>query len=293
MGKAETAVVMKPHPNRRAEAVYFATLVRPEQFAVHGQIGTLLGHVVELRIAGVGVMGWLRPRAAVGRSGQKPVVVESDARGRHIGERRRAIEDLERRVIERVKVTVEVTRLHRVIETPKPTIADVVPPAFTPTAEITATVTSNTPTPTAPKPTAATPRPTVPSARAAGNSLLTALQNTEQMLLSLVQALNSNPLPVDATVQIYNVLRSAASVTIPDNEDELLSIYTRYREQVDTTVGQGNDLYTHLVQIQAGEASQTELSPIHLSLARDAASASTSAVQALLRELETFLTSLP
>ena len=100
-------------------------------------------------------------------------------------------------------------------------------------------------------------------------------------------------MPIDTTVQLYNALRGAATVTIPEREDELLSIYTRYREQVDSTVGQGNDLYTHLVQIQAGEADQTQPSPIHLSLARDAASASTSAVQALLRELEVLLASLP
>jgi hypothetical protein len=203
------------------------------------------------------------------------------------------IKILERRVIERVKVTVEVTRLHRVVETPKPTVADVVPPALTATSELTVTLPTGTPTPTAPKPTSGTPRPTLPSAKAAGQSLLTALQNTEQTLLSLVQALNSNPLPIDATVQFYNALLSAAAVTIPVGEDELQSIYIRYREQVETTVGQGNDLYTHFVQIQAGEANQTEPSPIHLSLARDAASASTSTVQALLRELETFLASQP
>jgi hypothetical protein len=201
------------------------------------------------------------------------------------------IKILERRVIERVEVTVEVTRLHRVVETPKPTVADVVPPALTATLELTATLPTDTPKPTAPKPTSGTPRPTLPSARLAGQSLLGALQNTEQTLLSLVQALNSNPLPIDATVQLFNALRGAATVTIPENEDELLSIYVRYREQVETTVGQGNDLYTHLVQIQAGEANQTEPSSIHLSLARDAASSSASTLQALLRELETLLAS--
>jgi predicted RNase H-like HicB family nuclease len=203
------------------------------------------------------------------------------------------IKVLERRVIERVIVTVEVTRLHRVVETPKPTAADIVPPALSATPELTATTSTGTPAPTPSKSSSTTPVPTVPSTQRLGESLLAALQNTEQALLSLVQALNSDPIPVDAAIESYHALGSAPTLTVPEGETQLESLYARYREQVETTLGQGNDLYTHLVQIQAGEATQTEVSPIHLALAQDAASASTSTLQALIRELEAYLASQP
>jgi hypothetical protein len=62
---------------------------------------------------------------------------------------------------------------------------------------------------------------------------------------------------------------------------------------LDYVLGQSNDLYIHLAQIEAGEADQTEVSPIHLSLARDSASSGTSTLQGLIRELEDFLTTQP
>lgn len=203
------------------------------------------------------------------------------------------IKILERRVIERVVVTVEVTRIHRVVETPMPTSVNVAPRALTETPELSPTLETDTPTPTSSKPTSGTVRPTVPSAKRAGQALLAALQDTEQILLALVQALNSKPLPIDTTIELYNALRGAPTLTVPEGEAELQSFYVRYREQVENALGQGNDLYTHLGQIQSGEANQTEVSPIHLALAQDAASAGTSKIQALIRELEALLASLP
>lgn len=202
------------------------------------------------------------------------------------------IEILERRVIERVPVTVEVTRIHRIVETPRPTDSDAFTEEAVPTVE--PSPTPPPPTDTAvPKPTADTAATAVPSAKREAESLLSALQNTEQSLLALVQALNSDPIPVDQAVGLYNALSGAPTFSIPDGEASLLSIYVRYREQLDYVSSQGNDLYTHLAQIQAGEAVQTEVSPTHLSLAQGAVSAGTSTIQALIRELEALLASGP
>jgi hypothetical protein len=203
------------------------------------------------------------------------------------------IKIMERRVIERVIVTVEVTRIQRVIATPRPSPADIGPEAQTKTPEPSPGTATASPTPTRPSATPGTPRPTVPSANRLGESLLAALQNAEQILLPLVGALNSDPLPVDQTVELYNSLRGVPTVSVPEEEAELASIHSRYREQIDITLTQGSDLYNHLVQIQAGQANQTQVSPIHLALARDTASTATSTVQALLRELEALLAALP
>jgi hypothetical protein len=200
---------------------------------------------------------------------------------------------MERRVIERVIVTVEVTRIQRLIATPRPSPADIGPDAPTRTPEPSPGTPTASPTPTRPSPTPGTPPPTVPSASRLGESLLAALQNAEQILLPLVGALNSDPLPVDQTVELYNTLRGAPTISVPEEEAELASIHSRYREQIDITLTQGNDLYNHLVQIQAGQANETQVSPIHLALARESASTATSTVQALLRELEVFLAAPP
>jgi hypothetical protein len=202
------------------------------------------------------------------------------------------IKIMERRVIERIPVTVEVTRIERVTETPRPTERNVSSDGATPTTE----TTPSPPPPTdtvAPEPTEPAPATAVPSAREEAESLLSALQSAEQSLLALVQALNSQPIPVDQAVGLYNSLSSAPAVAIPDEEGALQSIYVRYREQLDLVSGQGADLYNHLVQIQAGEAVQTEVSPTHLSLAQGAVSAATSAIQGLIRELEAYLASQP
>jgi hypothetical protein len=122
---------------------------------------------------------------------------------------------------------------------------------------------------------------------------MSAVQQTEQTLLPLVQALNSNPLPVDRVIELYNTLRGVPTLSIPEDEVELQAFYLRYREQVDQVLSQGTDLHNHLLEIQQGEAAQTEVSPIHLSLARDATSAGTSQIQGLLRELETFVAAQP
>jgi hypothetical protein len=105
-----------------------------------------------------------------------------------------------------------------------------------------------------------------------GEFLLAALRSTEQTLLSLVQAVNSDPLPIDQTIQLYDALRSAPVLAVPDNQATLHSIYLRYREQIDYVLGHGTDLYAHAVKIQTGQAEQTQVSPIYLGLARDAAS---------------------
>lgn len=202
------------------------------------------------------------------------------------------IKIMERRVIERVPVTVEVTRIHLVTETPRPTERNVSSDGATATIET---------TPSAPPPTdTAVSEPTepaaataLPSARGEAEPLMSALQSVEQSLLALVQALNSQPIPVDQAVGLYNSLSSAPAVTIPEQEGALQSIYIRYREQLDLVSSQGADLYNHLAQIQAGEAVQTEVSPIHLSLAQEAVSAATSTIQGLLRELEVYLASQP
>jgi len=202
------------------------------------------------------------------------------------------IKILERRVIERIPVTVEVTRIHRIIETPKPTDSDLFSDGTAPTIE--PSPSPPPPTDTAvPGPTAAATATAVPSVKKEAESLLLALQNTEQSLLALVQALNSEPIPADQAVGLYNSLSDAPTFAIPDNEAELQSIYIRYREQLDYVSRQGTDLYTHLVQIQTGEAVQTQVSPTHLSLAQGAVSAGTSTIQALIRELEALLASEP
>jgi hypothetical protein len=202
------------------------------------------------------------------------------------------IKIMERRVIEHIPVTVEVTRIHRVTETPRPTDSEVSTDGAVPTIE--ATPSPPPPTDTmVPGPTETTPPTAVPSVRDEAESLLSALQNVEQSLLALVQALNSQPIPVDQAIGLYNSLSSAPTVAVPDEEAALQSIYLRYREQLDLVSGQGTDLYNHLVQIQAGEAVQTEVSPTHLSLAQGAVSAATSTIQGLIRELETLLASQP
>lgn len=200
---------------------------------------------------------------------------------------------LERRVIEHVLVTVEVTRIQRVIETPKPTSDDVIPPSLSTTVTPSATLPVATATPTSTPPAAAATVVPVSSARQTGDSILVAIKDTEGTFLSLVQALNSDPLPIENIIALYDTLRNAPAFSISEDEVELQSIHFRYREQVDNASGQGTDLYNHLVKIQAGEASQTEVSPIHVNLAEAAASAGTSTIQALIRELEDFLASLP
>jgi hypothetical protein len=212
---------------------------------------------------------------------------------------------LERRVIEKVLVTVEVTRIHRVVETPKPTAAGVVPPQgddATPPASDSSSTTATPATPTpSPPATAAPVSPRVTSTavtstartRRLGEELLTATRDAEQTLLALQQALNSAPLPIDVTIEMYGVLGDAPTFSIPEGEVELQSFYIRYREQIDHALVQATDLLTHLVEIQGGQAVQTEIRPTELSLARDAASASTSTIQGLIRELETYLASPP
>ena len=203
------------------------------------------------------------------------------------------IKIMERRVIERVIVTVEVTRLPRASATPRSTSSDAVPvdASATPTASPTSpppTATSP-PAQTAPEATAAPDS----SARQVGEELLTTLRDTEQTFLSLVQALNSDPLPVAGIIVPYDTLRAKPVLSIPAGEAALQSYHTRYREQIDAALGQGADLYNHLASIQSGEAAQTEISPTHLALARESASAGTSTIQALIRDVEIYLASLP
>jgi hypothetical protein len=200
---------------------------------------------------------------------------------------------MERRVIERVVVTVEVTRIHRIVETPKPTLDVLVPSGAGSTPESPSTSSPPTPTPAAPRSTPAATAPPRSSAKDVGERILAAIKDMEQTLLSLTQALNSDPLPRARTIELYDAIRSAPTFTVPEGETELQSIYLRYREQVDYVLGQSTDLYTHLVKIESGEADQTEVSPIHLAMARDAASAGTSALQGLMRELEDYLASQP
>ena len=123
--------------------------------------------------------------------------------------------------------------------------------------------------------------------------MLAAVKEMEQTLLSLVQALNSEPLPRALIIALYDAVQGAPIFSIPADEVELHSIHMRYRLQVDYVLGQASDLYTQLTEIESGEAEQTEITPIRLSLARDAASAGTSTVQGLIRELETYLSSQP
>jgi hypothetical protein len=117
------------------------------------------------------------------------------------------------------------------------------------------------------------------------------MKDTEQVLLSLVRTVNSDPLPIDQTVQLYDALRGAPTIAVPEGSAELQSINARYRAQIDYVFGQANDLYNHAKKIQSGEAEQKQVSQIHLSLAQDAASVGTSTVQALIRELEALLAS--
>jgi hypothetical protein len=203
------------------------------------------------------------------------------------------IKIMERRVIEQIVVTVEVTRIHRVVETPIPTPDDLVPPGDNSTPEPALGPPQATVTPSASGPATAATVPPVSSAKEVGGHLLTALQNAEQTLLALVQALNSDPLPTGHIIGLYDTLRSAPTLTIPENEAVLQSVHARFHEQIDYTIGQATDLYTHLAEIESGEAAQTTVSPTHLSLARDAASTGTSTVQGLIRELESYLASLP
>lgn len=200
---------------------------------------------------------------------------------------------VERRVIEHVVVTVEVTRIHRIVETPEPLLEDLIPPTAepdskTPLSSPTATASPAPPPP--PSPATATPRY---SSKEVGERLLATLQEMEQTLLTLVQDLNSDPLPISDIIALYDTLRGAPTFDVPADEAELLSIYVRYREQVDYVSAKATDLYTHLITIQAGEADQTTVSPIHLSLAQDAASTGTSTIQGLMRELESYLASRP
>jgi hypothetical protein len=194
---------------------------------------------------------------------------------------------MERRVIEYVEVTVQVTRLQRVIETPTPTLDDL-------SLQPTPSPSPPPPTPT-PEPVTNSAQPTVStfSARGSGERLLAAVGDMEQTLLTLVQDLNSDPLPGAHILELYAAVRAAPTLDIPEEEAVLLAIYTRYREQVDYVLGQATDLNAHLEAIESGEASQTEVSTTHLALARNAASDSTSTLQGLARELETYLTSLP
>ncbi len=193
----------------------------------------------------------------------------------------------ERRVIEYVEVTVEVTRIQQIVETPTPTPDD---PSIQPTSS---------PTPPPPTP---TPEPTTEdvqspvesfSARGSGERLLVAVSDMEQTLLALVPDLNSDPPPGAHILGLYAAISAAPTLDIPADEGALLAIYTRYREQVDYVLGQATDLKAHLEAIESGEASQTEVSTTHLALARDAASDSTSTLQALVRELEDFLAAQP
>jgi len=194
---------------------------------------------------------------------------------------------MERRVIEYVEVTVQVTRIQRVVETPEPTLDD-------PSLQPTPSPSPPPPTPT-PEPVTDSLQPTVAtfSAQESGERLLAAVGDMEQTLLALVQDLNSDPLSGAHILGLYAAVRAAPTLDIPEDEDVLLAIYTRYREQVDYVLGQAIDLNTHLEAIESGEASQTEVSTTHLALARDAASVSTSTLQGLARELETYLASQP
>lgn len=192
----------------------------------------------------------------------------------------------ERRVIEYVEATVEVTRIQRIIETPTPTMDD---PSLRPTSSPSPPPPTPTPAPVIEaQPTAATF-----SARGSGERLLAAVGDMEQTLLALVQDLNSDPLPGAHILELYASIRAAPTLEIPAEEAVLLAIYTRYREQVDYVLGQATDLNTHLQAIESGEATQTEVSTTHLALARNAASDSTSTLQGLERELEAYLASLP
>ncbi len=203
------------------------------------------------------------------------------------------IKIMERRVIERVIVTVPVTRIHTVVQTPTPTRGPLVPFSDASDAELSPSPSPVTPTSSAPQAnSAATPTPPF-SGQETGEQMLAAVKDMEQTLLSLVQALNSEPLPRAQIIALYDAVQGAPTFSIPADEAELQSIHMRYRVQVDYVLEQASDLYTHLVKIESGEAEQTEINPIHLSLARDAASAGTSTVQGLIRELETYLSSLP
>jgi hypothetical protein len=195
---------------------------------------------------------------------------------------------MERRVIEYVEVTVPVTRIHRVVETPRPTADDLAPQLSpTPPPPMPTSPPSTSTNPTQP------PAPTPSSARETGESLLAAVRDMEQTLLSLVQDLNSDPLPGAHVLQLYAAVNAAPTFNVPEDEEALQSMYVRYREQVDYVMVQATDLRAHLEAIESGEANQTEVSTIHLALARDAVSASTSTLQGLGRELETYLASLP
>jgi hypothetical protein len=179
-----------------------------------------------------------------------------------------------------------VTRIQRIIETPTPTLDDL---SLRPTPSPSPPPLTPTPAPVIEdQPTAATF-----SARGSGERLLAAVGDMEQTLLALVQDLNSDPLPVAHVLELYAAIRAAPTLEIPAEEDVLLAIYTRYREQVDYVLGQATDLNTHLQAIESGEATQTEVSTTHLALARNAASDSTSTLQGLARELEAYLASLP
>jgi hypothetical protein len=204
------------------------------------------------------------------------------------------IKVMERRVIEKVLVTVEVTRIERVVETPRPTSTQesLVPSEISATLTISPTLPTATATTAPPRPAAATATP-VSSGKQVGERLLATLKDIEQTLLSLIQALNSTPLPADQIIGYYDALKNAPTFTIPQGETELLSAYIRYREQIDYVPAQSTDLYTHLAQIQAGEADHTEVNPTHLALARAAASAGASTVQGLIRELEAYLAAQP
>ena len=202
------------------------------------------------------------------------------------------IKIMERRVIERVIVTVPVTRIHTVVQTPTPTRGPLVPFDAS-DAELSTSPSPVTPTPSAPQANpAVTPTPPF-SGQETGGQMLAAVKDMEQTLLSLVQALNSEPLPQAQIIALYDAIQGAPAFSVPEDEAELQSIHMRYRVQVDYVLGQGSDLYTHLMKSQSGETERTEISPIRLSLARDAASAGTSTVQGLIRELETYLSSLP
>lgn len=205
------------------------------------------------------------------------------------------IKIMERRVIERIIVTVEVTRLPRATATPRPTPNDIFPSDAdaTPSVPVTPLSPTATATPTQPRPTPAATATPRSSARQVGENLLAVLRDTEQTLLTLVQALNSDPLPGAGIVSLYDALRAKPVLSIPDNEATLQSIHMRYRQQIDATLGQGTDLYNHLASLQSGQVARTTVSPTHLGLAVDAASAGASAVQALIRELEGYLATLP
>ncbi len=194
---------------------------------------------------------------------------------------------LERRVIEYVEVTVPVTRIQRIVETPTPTPDD-------PSLQPTPSPSPPPPTPT-PAPVTDSVQPTVStfSARGSGERLLAAVRDMEQTLLALVPDLNSDPPPGAHILELYAAINAAPTLDIPADEGVLLAIYRRYREQVDYVLGQAIDLSAHLEAIESGEASQTEVSTTHLALARDAASASTSTLQGLARELEDFLAAQP